>query len=71
MNRNHIAHHVVSLSAVVPLLAITLLWGIAEPDSFNPWAGGLEMWKIMLPAALASVVLPVNAVVGIARSLRA
>ena len=68
MNRSHLTHHLVSLLAILPLLAVTLSWGIAEPEIFNPWAGTLEFWKIMLPAAFASVVVTVNSVVGIARS---
>ena len=68
MNRSHLTHHAVSLLAVLPLLAVTLSWGIADPDLFNPWAGGLEIWKIMLPAAFASVLVTINSVVGITRS---
>lgn len=68
MSRSHITHHVVSLLAILPLLACTLSWGIADPEFFNPWAGSLEIWKMMLPAAFASVVVALNAVVGIARS---
>ncbi len=71
MKKKHITLYIISILTVVPVFLVVLNLAISEPGLFNPWAGGLDglkTWKFFLSAAFASVVIPINALVGIIRS---
>jgi hypothetical protein len=70
MNRQ-IVHHVISLSAILPLWAVLISWLKNGGVDVLPWGGSwLELWPMGLAALLAVFLVSVNSGFGIATCVR-
>ena len=71
MNRQ-IAHHLISMLAVIPLVLVLISWLVGEGlDMLNPWSSGwLDLWPIGLSMLLVALVVPLNSALAVVGAMR-
>ena len=60
--------HAVTLVLALPVLAITALWGIAEPQLLNPWSTDWllsHFWTLVLPVLPCAFGIVISASLGL------
>lgn len=72
MNRETI-HHIITILASLPGLAIAVSWSVAYPQYLNPWHPPKgpygDMWKLLLPVGIGGVICLANGVLGLILAL--
>ena len=65
--------HIIGIVGCLPLLYVVVGFLIEDPQHFNPWAKDhwINLWVVLLPLLIGTVVCLVNSITGLVLSRRA